>query len=118
VDPKQYYYLFNTGYLFSTSEKIKLFPSTLLYFSPGNKFLFDLNASMNILDKLWVGASYRNGRSIAGFFQVDVNEQLRLAYTYNFNVGDLSSYSTGTYELMLRYEFRYKATDIVNPLDF
>jgi type IX secretion system PorP/SprF family membrane protein len=115
--PGQYYYLFNTGYLIEINSKIKFLPSTLISFSPNEKILYDINAHFNFMDKLWAGISYRNNRSIAGLFQYQINNQLRVAYSYNVDFGKLSTYSNGSHEIMLRYEFRYK-TDVVNPLIF
>ena len=117
VNPGQYYYLFNTGYVFNLTPKSKFFPSTLVTFSPGEKLLYDINAHFSFFDRLWVGASYRSNRSVAGLLQFAVNNQLRVAYTYDFDFGRLGRYSNGSHEIMLRYEFRYKV-NVVNPLIF
>jgi type IX secretion system PorP/SprF family membrane protein len=116
-DPAQSYYLFHTGYIFTLTPKIKFFPSTLVTFSPGEKVLYDINAHFNYIDRFWVGASYRNNRSVASLLQFAVNDQLRIAYTYDFDFGTLGRYSNGSHEIMLRYEFRYNV-DVVNPLIF
>lgn len=116
-DPGQSYYLLNTGYLVNLSPGLKLLPSTLLTFSHGKKLLYDINIHLNIIDKVWVGASYRNNRSVVGLIQVAINNQLRLAYTYDFDFGSIGQYSNGSHEIMIRYEFRYKV-DVVNPLIF
>ena len=117
VDPGQYYYLLNAGYLFSLSPNLSFFPSTLITFSPGEKVLFDLNVHFNIYDRFWAGVSYRNNRSIATLIQFAINNQLKFAYTYDLDLGQLGRYSNGSHEVMLRYEFRYKV-DVVNPLLF
>lgn len=116
-DPGQYYYLLNTGYLISLSPGLKLLPSTLLAFSPGESLLYDINAHFIIIDRIWIGASYRNKRSMAGLIQFAINNQLRLAYSYDFDFGSIGRYSNGSHEIMVRYEFRYKV-DAVNPLIF
>jgi type IX secretion system PorP/SprF family membrane protein len=117
VDPKQYSYMFSTGYLFSLTPKVNILPSTLVIISPSEKILYDLNVHVNFLDRFWAGASYRSGRSVAGLFQFQVNDQLKVAYTYDFDFGKLRTYSNGSHEIMLRYEFRYEV-DVVNPLIF
>jgi len=117
VNPGQYYYLFNTGYVFSLAQKAKFFPSALVTYSPGDKVLYDINAHLNLFDRLWFGASYRSDRSVAGLLQFAVNSQLRVAYTYDFDFGKLGRYSNGSHEVMIRYEFRYRV-DVVNPLIF
>jgi type IX secretion system PorP/SprF family membrane protein len=118
--PKFLSYKFNfdkNKYIYTLSPKFKLFPSTLLTFTPKEKILFDINAHVNYLDRFWGGVSYRNGRSFAGLFQFQVNNQLKVAYTYDFDFGKLRTYSNGSHEIMVRYEFRYKV-DVVNPLIF
>ena len=117
VNLGQYYYLFNTGYVFNLTSKTKFFPSTLVTFSPGEKLLYDINAHFNFFDRLWLGASYRSNRSAAGLLQFAINNQLRIAYTYDFDFSKLGKYSNGSHEIMIRYEFKYKV-DVVNPLVF
>jgi type IX secretion system PorP/SprF family membrane protein len=116
-DPGLYNYMLTTGYVFTISPKFKFFPSTLLTYSPGEKILYDINANFSFFDLFWVGASYRNNRSVASILQFQLNKQLRVAYSYDFDLGKLGRYSNGSHEIMLRYEFRYKV-DVVNPLVF
>ncbi len=117
LSPDKYEYLINTGYVYDISAKARVYPSLLISYSPGEKLLYDINTHFSYVDKFWVGFSYRNKRSLAGFCQFQVNNQLRVAYTYNFDFGKLRSYSSGSHEIMLRYEFRYKV-DVVTPLNF
>jgi type IX secretion system PorP/SprF family membrane protein len=116
-NPDQYSYLFNTGYVFSLSPKLKFFPSTLITFSQGEKLLYDVNANFIMFDRLWLGASYRDSRSVAGLLQFSINKQLRVAYTYNFDLNELRTYSNGSHEIMLRYQFSY-TVNAINPLIF
>jgi type IX secretion system PorP/SprF family membrane protein len=116
-NPGQYNYLLNAGYMYAVSQKVKLFPSTLITLSPKEKVLIDLNAYVSYIDRIWAGASYRNGRSLGVLFQFAVNNQFRVAYTYDFDLGSLGHYSNGSHEIMIRYEFHYKV-DAVSPLNF
>jgi type IX secretion system PorP/SprF family membrane protein len=112
-----YYYLFNTGYLFDLSTKLKFLPSALIAFSPGDKILYDINANFRVMDRLWLGASYRNDRALSGMFQFQLTDQIKFAYTYDFDFAKLRTYSSGSHEIMLRYEFRYKV-EAISPLNF
>lgn len=116
-DPGQYSYMLNTGFLIGLSPKTSFLPSTLLTYVSGKGLLYDVNAHVNFNDKLWTGLSYRNDRSMAGLFQVSISNQLKLAYTYDFDFGKLGRYSNGSHEIMIRYELRYRV-DAVNPLIF
>jgi type IX secretion system PorP/SprF family membrane protein len=115
--PDKYYYLINTGYIFTLSPKLKFSPSTLITYSQGEKLLYDLNGYFILHDRLWLGGSYRNNRSVAGLLQFAINNQFKVAYTYDFDFSELRRFSNGSHEIMLRYEFRYKV-NVVNPLVF
>ena len=115
--PKQYNYLINFGYAYTLNPKIKLLPSALISYTPGENLLYDLNLYASLNDRVWGGISYRNKRSIGGLIQFAINNQIRVAYTYDFDFGQLSHYSNGSHEIMLRYEFHYKV-EAVSPLNF
>jgi type IX secretion system PorP/SprF family membrane protein len=117
VDPSQYNFLLYTGYAINLSPKVDLIPSTLLNLNPGQKLLVDLNANLNFNNRFWIGASYRNERSVGALVQLQVSNQFKIAYTYDFDTGKLGGYSNGSHEIMLRYEFRYKVK-VVDPLIF
>jgi type IX secretion system PorP/SprF family membrane protein len=117
VKPGNYNYLLNAGYVYTLNQKIKLFPSTLITISPGEKLLVDLNAYVSLNDRIWAGVSYRNGRSLGALCQFAINNQFRVAYTYDFDFGKLGQYSNGSHEIMIRYEFHYKV-NAVSPLNF
>ena len=117
INPDQYNYLFHTGYVFNLSQKTRFFPSALIFFSPGEKLFYDINAYFGFSDKLWIGSSYRSNQSVAGLFQFALNNQLKIAYSYYFDFNKLGSYSNGSHEIMLRYEFHYKL-NAANPLIF
>ncbi len=116
-DPGQYYYLLYTGYVFNVGQRLKFFPSTLVTYYLGENLLYDLNAHFILFDRIWFGATYRNNRSVGGLLQIALNNQFRVAYTYDFDFGKLSNYSNGSHEIMLRYEFSFKVK-VVNPLIF
>lgn len=116
-DASHYNYLFYTGYKFSLSPRVDFIPSTLININPAEKVLFDLNGILSLNNRFWLGASYRNQRSIGALLQLQVNNQIKVAYTYDYDTGKLGGYSNGTHEIMLRYEFRFKVK-VVDPLVF
>jgi type IX secretion system PorP/SprF family membrane protein len=117
VNPDQYYYLFNMGWVFNLTSKMKFLPSTLVTFSPDKKILYDINAHFSFNDRLWAGISYRNNRSFAGLLQFAVNNRFKVAWIYDFDIGTLGRYTNGSHEIMLKYEFKYKG-DSVRPQIF
>jgi type IX secretion system PorP/SprF family membrane protein len=117
VNTGQYMYLFHTGYEFEIASKTKFFPSALLSYSPQSKLQYDINTHFSFFNRFWIGASYHSTGSVTGLFQLSVNNQLKVAYSYYFDFSKLRKYNSGSHEIMLRYEFRYKV-DAISPLNF
>jgi type IX secretion system PorP/SprF family membrane protein len=117
MNPHKYLYLLNSGYVIDLGAKTKFLPSVLIYYLQGEKMQIDMNVHFSFLDRLWIGGSYRSARSVAGLFQFAVNNQFKVAYSYDFDFSKLGRYSNGSHELMIRYEFRYKI-NVISPLVF
>jgi type IX secretion system PorP/SprF family membrane protein len=117
VEPGQYNFILNTGYIFPLGQKARFMPSALVSYSPGDKLLYDASAHFIIYDRLWLGATYRSTGSVTALAQFAINNQFKIAYSYNYDFGMLGTFSNGSHEVMLRYEFRYKV-DVINPLVF
>lgn len=122
LDPGDEYYLINSRVFVVPDFSFGAYYTYQNYFAGLSipkllNYQFDLNAHVSYIDRFWAGLSYRNSRSLAALFQFAVNNQFRVAYTYDFDFGRLGRYSNGSHEIMLRYEFKYKV-DVVNPLAF
>ena len=117
----QYDFVLSAGALIPISGMVKFKPSVLLDYSAATtKKLsqFDINGNLIIADLIWAGASYRITEKVAvGIVQVQLNHQLMLGLSYDYPLGIMSSYSKGSTEFVLRYEFRYKVS-AANPRYF
>lgn len=94
-----------TGGLFNMNDNIKLQPGLLVSHNPVVPFELDLNTNIIFLDALWVGANYRLGDSFSAIIQYQFTPQLRLGTAFDFTMTELNSYSNGTIEMMLSYQF-------------
>ena len=117
VEPGNYNYVLNTGYMFPLGAKARVMPSALVSYSPGDRLLYDGSLHFILYDRVWFGATYRSTGSVTALAQFAINNQLKMAYSYDFDFGKLGTYNNGSHEVMLRYEFRYKV-DVINPLIF
>ena len=117
----QYEFLITAGTLIPVSPVLKLKPSFLLDYSLSNSkkiSQFDLNANFIIADLIWAGASWRISEQVAvGILQVQINNQLMFGFSYDYPYGRMNSYSKGSTEFILRYEFSYKVS-AANPRYF
>jgi type IX secretion system PorP/SprF family membrane protein len=104
-----YDFIFSAGALFTLSQFLKFKPSMLINYSlqETKKLVqLDLNGNFILGDLLWLGASWRTTEEVAvGILQVQINPQLMLGFSYDYPAGRMNSYSKGSSEFILRYEF-------------
>jgi len=131
--PKPHYYL-TAGALFPLSEDFQLKPSFLLKDDRGGPTSLDVNAFLMIKDFIWIGGSYRTGvklydksylqkdltprNSAVAAIQIFPSEKLRIGYGYDFSIGPLQGYSSGTHEVSIAYSFIKQNIRIATPRVF
>lgn len=117
----QYDFLISAGALIPISPVVKFKPSVLIDYSLQNTrqlSQFDINCNFIIADLLWAGGSWRFSEQVAvAIVQVQLNPQLMFGLSYDYPFGRMNSYSKGSTEFTLRYEFRYKVS-AANPRYF
>jgi type IX secretion system PorP/SprF family membrane protein len=118
-DVKNYNFLISTGILIRVNDYFKIKPSTLLRYLANSPIQYDLNCNAILFKEevLWLGASYRAGDAIVGLVEYQFNPQIRIGYAYDYSLGPLSKYNSGSHEIMFRYEFKYKI-NATNPRYF
>jgi type IX secretion system PorP/SprF family membrane protein len=117
----EYDMIFSAGGLITFSQAFKFKPSVLIDYSlEKTKKLtqFDINGNFIFGDLIWVGGSWRTSEQVAvGILQVQLNPQLMIGFSYDYPVGRMSTFSKGSSEFILRYEFGYKVS-AANPRYF
>jgi type IX secretion system PorP/SprF family membrane protein len=107
-------YLLYGGYIFQASENIEIFPSALFRVNPANASQLDFHCDLIYRERFWLGANIRTNGQISALFQVQVNPQFRIGYSYGYELSQLSSYQHGSHEVGLQYNFRY-TLNVVSP---
>ncbi len=107
-----YDFIFSGGGLIIISQALKFKPSLLIDYSlDKTKKLtqLDINGNFILGDLIWLGGSWRTSEQVVvGIVQVQLNPQLMFGFSYDYPVGRMSTYSKGSTEFILRYEFGYK----------
>ena len=118
---RNYDVIFSGGGLIVFSQVLKFKPSVLLDYSiDKTKKLtqLDINGNFIIGDLIWIGGSYRTSEQVlVGILQVQLNPQFMFGFSYDYPVGKMNTYSHGSSEFILRYEFGYKVSS-ANPRYF
>jgi len=112
------HYFLSSGYLFDPSPGLRLQFSTLLKFVDGAPIEGDLNGILWFSDVLALGLSYRSEASVGVLGQVKINGQLFLGYAYEYSTTQLSDFTTGSHEIVLRYQFDFSRGKIATPRFF
>ena len=113
--------IFTAGGLISFSDFLKFKPSVLANYSlkETKKLIqLDINGNFILGDLFWIGGSWRTTEQVVvGILQLQITQQLMLGFSYDYPVGTMSSYSKGSAEFILRYEFGSKIS-AANPRYF
>jgi type IX secretion system PorP/SprF family membrane protein len=116
---QQYRHLFiTTGYVFNINKSLKLKPSVLVKFVQGSPIEFDFNGNLWLFDMFAVGLSYRTGDSVDALFEFQVTPQLGIGYAYDYTLTPLGKYTSGSHEIMVRYELGFGKRRIITPRYF
>lgn len=106
---KNYNFLFLSGYTFKIIENFKWKPSVLFRYYGQSQSQLDLNSNFILLkNRIVVSAAYRTNEAIVGAFDIQLNQQLRLAYTYEYTNRIAKFFNYTSHEISLRYEFQYR----------
>lgn len=114
-------YYFTMGGVFDVTKTIKFKPATLVKATNGAPLSIDLTANFLFNEKFWVGGSYRINEqtsAFGGFVDLQISRQLRIGYAYEKPNSDISSFVTGTHELLLIYEFKFLSSKLKSPRYF
>lgn len=91
------------GYEFDVNDDVKFSPSIMSRFVQGAPASIDLTAMFDIYNKVELGGSYRLDDSVSAIALIKMSNWMQLGYAYEFTTSDVSNYSDGTHEIMLRF---------------
>jgi len=114
---RNHYYLIG-GYVFNLGKHTKFRPSFSTKYTKGTPVALELSAHFLVNEKFWFGASYRYEDAFGALFDMQVTEKLRAGYAYEYTLSDLQSYTSGSHEIILIYEFKMKQTRYKSPRYF
>ncbi|HEX2618238.1 MAG TPA: type IX secretion system membrane protein PorP/SprF [Flavobacteriales bacterium] len=113
----QHYYLY-AGHVFELNESFDLKPSVLLKYQQQAPPEVDLNCNVLFRDRFWLGVGYRTGDAVVGMVEYQISPMFRLGYAYDMTTSKLSTYTSGTHEVMLGMSFGRDPIKIKTPRYF
>lgn len=109
---------FTAGYLVNLGNELRLKPSVLVkQYGTATGIQWDANLSFYYKELFGLGFSYRVQESFIGVVQYAVTRNLKLGYSYDYQIGILKGFTGGSHELMLEFILSNKR-DAVSPRFF
>jgi type IX secretion system PorP/SprF family membrane protein len=99
------HYMINGGYKFDIGEDFKIEPSVLMRWKSPVPVQFDISVWGYYKNMIWLGVTYRTDDAISFGLGFKYNEMLMIGYAYDFTTSNLSTYSSGSHEIMLGFRF-------------
>lgn len=111
------HYFITSGYVFDMNESLKLKPSFLLRGVEAAPLAYDLNVNLWYQERFGAGLSYRSASSLNVILEFHANNQLRFSYAYDFPTTQIRRASSGSHEIMMRYQFHKSKSDetVISP---
>ncbi|MFK8038093.1 MAG: type IX secretion system membrane protein PorP/SprF [Crocinitomicaceae bacterium] len=108
---------FHTGYVFNLKKQIKFKPTLLVKLTEGTLPNVDLAFNFMFYKKFWLGLSLRNTSSINFLSEWNIKEYFRIGYAYDYSINKLTTYTSGSHELFLGFDFNLKKSknSIISP---
>jgi type IX secretion system PorP/SprF family membrane protein len=109
------------GKAFVLTPNLVIKPSFNLKYTESAPLNYDVNTSILFQKVFWIGASYRsslsefNEASLVFITEYNINESLRIGYSYDFNLGDIKRYNSGSHEVFIGADLYNKRKKSVSP---
>ncbi len=93
------------GYVFDFLDEVRLKPSLVIKQVVDSPLTFDLSLNSLIYDRFELGVSYRYEDSFIALAGFSITQNLKIGYSYDFSVSELSGYNNGSHEIVLLFNF-------------
>jgi type IX secretion system PorP/SprF family membrane protein len=91
----------SAGYNFNLSDKMMLTPGVLVKYMNPAPVSFDVSAKLTFDKKFFVGVSYRHGDAVIAMLGANINNLIKIGYSYDYTTSEIGNHSTGGHEVML-----------------
>lgn len=114
IDPSKFHYYFTMGRVFEAGADLKLKPQIMVKAVKNAPAEIDVNLNALIMEKLWIGASYRSKADMSFIAGLQINPQFLISYSYDYSLSKIRDFSSGSHEIGLGYVFGFKGNKIIS----
>lgn len=106
------------GYAHVISDNIVFRPSIFVKLIKGQRPSADANASVLLNRNLWLGLSYRTGRTLVVITEYKISSFLSAGYSFDYAMNKLRTFNSGSHEIFVSYEVPFKKSKVLSPRYF
>lgn len=100
-DARNYYAM--GGVILPITNTLKFRPTALIRVQDGSPLGADVNATLVFHDKIFFGVGWRSEDAIFSVFEIQMSDNFRFGYSFDFITSDIKAYAAGSHEFMLSY---------------
>lgn len=113
-----WHYFLTGGLVKSINSSMRVRPNAMIKIAGGAPVEVDLSCDVVFHDKIWAGLAYRTGDAASLLLGGWITPQLRIGYSYDYTLSALQRFNSGSHEIMLGYDFSFKADKLMTPRFF
>lgn len=110
--------ILTAGKVFRFNRNVTFRPSILAKTATNQPAFIDVNASVLLKEKLWIGLSYRRGYGAVAILEYNFTKLFRVGYSYDISTTDLGRENGGSHEVFLGFDFNVFKSRMISPRYF
>ena len=112
------HYYIEAGYNYALGKYLSVEPSLLLKKAIAAPVQIDIGAKCNFKNLVSAGIFWRSGDALYFPVRLMINNKYSIAYAYDLRVSKLATYSQGSHEIMLNFNYQLlepARKKVINP---
>src|SRR6056297_315763 len=106
IAAERLHYYFIGGKVLDLTPDVKLKPAFFVKWVPGAPMIADVSVNAQLKETFTFGLAYRWDDSFSTLLGMQINPNFSAGYAYDLTTSNLASYTGGSHELFVRYEFK------------
>lgn len=106
IAAERLHYYFIGGKVVDLTPDVKLKPAFFVKWVPGAPIIADVSVNAMLKETFTFGLAYRWDDSFSTLLGMQINPNFSAGYAYDLTTSNLASYTGGSHELFVRYEFK------------
>lgn len=106
------------GYLFNIDPDFKLRTMLMTRYVKNAPLSAEATLAVIMKDRFWFGLLYRHLDAVGPLFSIQIYDEFRVSYSYDYSISELRNFQTGSHEVTLSYDIRPIDKSYVSPRYF